>query len=326
MKLSLNEQKLLAALRFNARASAAQIAKLSHLPQHSVYRYQRQLEEKGILTPYVVVNLAALGLCDFGIFVSAERSSASLRQRLLSFLVRSPSVPWVVEYSAGEFQYAFSVVAKHISEVDNFLMNLSENTGQACLRQSVLNRVSWEVYGERYLPGAASSMRGYRIAGTCEKVASLDELDWALLRLLSAPRLATLKELARGLGEPLTTVEYRLKVLEKTGVIIGYCNLLDLSKVGVQYYHALLSERKRSRRFRQKLLAYFQRNPRVVATTLSVGEWNYEFELNVSEPDEVQSLEADLCEEFPEDTFTLKLLHVNKVHKMQPLPSVVTKI
>jgi Lrp/AsnC family transcriptional regulator len=267
----------------------------------------------------MVVDIRALGFSDYGIFVEGERPSRALPDGLLAFLKRSPLVPWVVEYAAGRFKYAFSLVARHVGEIDDFLLELGER-GQARQRQAVISRVCWHVFGERYLVNGRVEMGAYQ-CGAEHPCAALDALDWKLLRLLSAPRTATLSQLARSLSIPVSTVDYRLKALERSGVIICHANMIDAAALGMQRYHVLLTERRRSRTFRRALMSFLEAHHEAVGMTTCVGEWDYEFEVHASDPEAIGAFEAELNTLFRKHPFTVELLQVAKVHKLQPLPA-----
>jgi Lrp/AsnC family leucine-responsive transcriptional regulator len=62
----------------------------------------------------------------------------------------------------------------------------------------------------------------------------LDELDCKLLRELQVD-CRSLQEIADKISTPVSTLHYRVKKLEKDGVIKGYSAILDPNKVGFQF-------------------------------------------------------------------------------------------
>lgn len=79
-----------------------------------------------------------------------------------------------------------------MSEVNALLVELGELTAQSSIRQSVVQRVHWQVAGERCLFDPTVSSSGYK-HGTEASLSQLDALDWKLLRLLSAPKSSSLR-------------------------------------------------------------------------------------------------------------------------------------
>jgi len=60
----------------------------------------------------------------------------------------------------------------------------------------------------------------------------LDEKDLKLLMMLQNNSNVSIKELAKKLGSPITTVYSRIRRLEKLGVIKKYTAILDANKLG----------------------------------------------------------------------------------------------
>lgn len=67
----------------------------------------------------------------------------------------------------------------------------------------------------------------------------LDELDVAILKELQNECRTPLQEIAERVGAPTSTVHYRLKRLEKTGIIGGYYAILNSEKLDIDYIAAI---------------------------------------------------------------------------------------
>ena len=63
----------------------------------------------------------------------------------------------------------------------------------------------------------------------------LDELDLRLLHELQQDCRTPLHELAKKVGHPTSTVHYRIKRLERAGIIEGYYAKLNSEKIGMDY-------------------------------------------------------------------------------------------
>jgi Lrp/AsnC family leucine-responsive transcriptional regulator len=67
----------------------------------------------------------------------------------------------------------------------------------------------------------------------------LDELDIAILKELQSECRTPLQEIAERVGAPTSTVHYRLKRLEKTGIVGGYYAKLNSEKLDIDYIAAI---------------------------------------------------------------------------------------
>jgi DNA-binding Lrp family transcriptional regulator len=67
------------------------------------------------------------------------------------------------------------------------------------------------------------------------KKRKLDELDYKILRELQKECRTSLQDIANVVGAPTSTVHYRVKRLEKNGVIEGYYAKINSEKVDLDY-------------------------------------------------------------------------------------------
>ena len=63
----------------------------------------------------------------------------------------------------------------------------------------------------------------------------LDELDIAILEELQKECRTSLQEIAEKVGAPTSTAHYRLKRLERAGIIDGYYAKIDPGKLDIDY-------------------------------------------------------------------------------------------
>ena len=65
-----------------------------------------------------------------------------------------------------------------------------------------------------------------------EETATLDKIDFAILKILQQNARATIKEISEGVHLSTTPVHERIRRMEQSGVIQQYVTLLNASKVG----------------------------------------------------------------------------------------------
>jgi len=69
--------------------------------------------------------------------------------------------------------------------------------------------------------------------------AKLDDLDLAILRELQEECRTALQEIAARVGAPVSTVHYRVKRLEREGIIEGYNARINPEKMDLEYITAI---------------------------------------------------------------------------------------
>ena len=91
----------------------------------------------------------------------------------------------------------------------------------------------------------------------------LDKVDRKILYSIEADAHTPISELARKTRTSRTVAEYRLKQLEKRGIIRGYYCLLDPSKFGLTVWKLWVSLRPTSPDERKQFFSYIEKHPRI---------------------------------------------------------------
>ena len=133
------DQKILAHLQTNARATNLELAQVVQLSPAQCHRCHKRLEELGLIRAYEArLEPAALGWSVTAfIHVSMERSHV---RELEQFLVHVRQLAEVLEcYSVtGDFDYVLKVTARDLPSLSRFLMGtLMRLPGVASVRSSV---------------------------------------------------------------------------------------------------------------------------------------------------------------------------------------------
>jgi len=108
-----------------------------------------------------------------------------------------------------------------------------------------------------------------------EKTIKLDLRDKKLLYELDLDARQTYRELARKLGVSKEVIIYRMKQLEKKGVIEGFYTLIDFSKLGYQMFRVYVTLQNTSAEEEKEIFDYMikQRNSFWVAKIS--GKWDF---------------------------------------------------
>lgn len=137
------DRQLLEALRANARAPYAELARTVGLSAPSVQERVRRLEERGVITGYhAVVAPEAVGLgvsALVGIFQSDSAETDDVSRRLRD-------VPEIEDcwYVAGEENFVAKVRAADVAALEGVVAKLRRIRGVARTRTTVVLSTRWE--------------------------------------------------------------------------------------------------------------------------------------------------------------------------------------
>jgi DNA-binding Lrp family transcriptional regulator len=150
----------------------------------------------------------------------------------------------------------------------------------------------------------------------------LDKKDQRILQelLLNCRQPST--QIARKVGVSREVVDYRIKRLEREGVIRGYIALVNNYQLGLEQYTLFLSLRKD-----EKVVPYLQKHPHVIWMAICSGMWDVVCTLLTKDKEELEDVIAEITQEIREQLIgydiSLRLkgykepLHITKRHQVK---------
>ncbi|MCW3987928.1 MAG: Lrp/AsnC family transcriptional regulator [Candidatus Thorarchaeota archaeon] len=103
----------------------------------------------------------------------------------------------------------------------------------------------------------------------------LDDLDCAILRELQNDCRTPLQEVAEKVGAPTSTVHYRVKRLEREGVIDGYYARINPEKFGMDYITVIKVQASYGPGFGDRIGKRISKLPGVWAVYFTLGETDF---------------------------------------------------
>ena len=103
----------------------------------------------------------------------------------------------------------------------------------------------------------------------------LDSLDVLVLKYLQEDSRTPLEKIAVAAGVPKSTIHYRIRKLEKMGVIQGYCAKVDPALLGKDYVAVSLIRGKYGPRYHERLGRKLAAIPGAWAVYFVFGDWDF---------------------------------------------------
>jgi len=293
VKLDKADRIILAELDKNCRISAGELAKRARKSRQSVeYRIKRLVRE-GVITSFnVAINPHKMGYRLYKIYLQL-RNIPEERERLLEHLKGSGRVYWMGECD-GAWDLIFGVFAKSdydFYEVKNALIS---NFGKLIVNKQYDFILDVKQYPKMYFSGevSAPTMFGGTIVDN-----EIDELDHAILGEIVNNARVSMTELAVKVESRPEKVSSRLKRMEKLGIIIQYRIGVNLEKLGLEMYKAILHIERYTKEDEKMLLEYVSGLSNVQYFIRNI--WDIEPELVVEDYHEYIQIIEKLKEKFP---------------------------
>lgn len=289
--LDQKDRRIIAALDENARLPVTAIARKAGLSKQSAaYRLER-LQNEGILKQALaVVDLPRLGYTGFQLYVKLCNVSKRREEALVSFVKNHQRVVWGVRCT-GNWDLLVLFAELTPADFQKDLKQMLAKFGQCVAKKAVSIYLTWEHLSHKYITGEQLKSR---ILGKQKLSAEIDEEDEKILAAIATEARKSIVEISVATKIPASTVAFRLKELQKTGVITGFAPQLDFHKTGYQYSHIMLKLRGEDDEKSRQLTGYLERQENVVYLVECVGEADLELEAHVRNPVELQKLLFEL--------------------------------
>jgi DNA-binding Lrp family transcriptional regulator len=286
------ERTILGFLDEDPTQGLAALARRSHRHVGTVQRVILRLRERARLKIRPFINLLALGYHDVVVYANLAVDEPARQRRLVERIRRSEQVSWL-SYLIGDHQLAFAFYCRHLSELGDFIAQLSAVNEASFSSWVVSPRLRYTQYNRKYLLPEGGKQRAYHFT-TADPFLTIDNLDAEILWTLANTDAESNREVARALGAPPATVDRRLQQLRSSGVICGSIAMVPQEFLGVTVYRLLLTCRFLSQQLRAALEKFCLHHPTVIFLIESLGPYNFEIGVEVSRPQEIPVLAQEI--------------------------------
>lgn len=317
MKLTDEVKKILSSVQYFGDVSSHAIAKKLGLKESTVRRVISTSFTQGILKRRVYINSYALGLSQYSIFFNSSNRSAAHKLALRNLLIASPCVELVLEVG-GQFDFGIVVTAASAFEVEKFLEHLTSKKGGAISGIRIHTRTGWYYFGAKYLylPPYRPTIKISPSGPVCR----LSSEDLSILDAFCKSDDGNRSTISRKLGIPLSTLQYRLSQLEKTGIIAGVRYQILAERIRHESFRVLVAASAPSQSLRVALHEWAQKHRSVLTFMHGIGNWDYELRIEADEIVAAKSTVDEMHDRFSGVLGATELIPISGVLKMALTP------
>jgi len=295
-KLDLLDRKILYELDINARQPLTTLSKKIHKDRNIIEYRIKKLQEKGIIKNFVtLIDAGKLGLTIWNVYLEFQNLNASKEKEIINFLKKNKKVWWVAQ-TTGRWDMIYSIFVKDVKEFYDTVNDFNSKYGKYLLRQSLAAHVEVEVFSRGYFLNKPSL--GVTWYKKFEQI-KLNEIDKKILKELSTNARISSVELATKINSTARIVAYRIKDLQKKGIITRFRLQLNQSKIGYGFYKVILNLKNLSKTNDKALEEYCKNLGNVFHFERKIGPWMLELEMDVESYEKVNEIMKNMKEAFP---------------------------
>lgn len=229
------DEKILMELTLNSRIPLNRLAKKVGISREvATYRLNKLIKEKIINGFYTIIDAEAIGFSRYGFLIQLKGISEKEEKELIDYLVKHDFTSYLGP-NIGKWNLCFDIFAKDIQHLQKIIKEILDKAGKHLETYSIIS------LGER-LESFPIKIFGSKkeIEYKKSKETKLDKKDLEILRILSNNSRIEYKEISKKLNMTANAIKYRIKNLEKTGIIKGYTISVDKRKLGFEFYNLQL--------------------------------------------------------------------------------------
>ena len=300
-KLDLIDRKILLELDKNCRQPEKHIAKAVGRSRESVkYRIQ-QLEKKGIIDGYLTtINPNKFGYHLFKIFLQVENIEEE-REKLVDYLKSKEQIYWM-GLSEGNWDMAFATYAKNQVEFYEIKNDLLTKFNHIIVKMATGELVDVHQHLKNFLlPQKFETIKEWDktlLWGNVTEENNLDKIDKKILQILSNNARIPITKLAREVKSTASIVRSRIKRLEELDIIQAYRIALDLNKLGLEFFKAIIYLKKLPPNRKRAFYEYIKNHPKIIYFIRTFTPWEIELEFVVESYLEFNEIIKELRSEF----------------------------
>ena len=317
-KIDLKDRKILYELDKDSSQTNKQIARRVGASEMVVSNKIKRLIDKGVIENfYVKTNSSLLGSIHLKVYLRLHNITKIKERELLNHLKKQKNILWLASLR-GKYDIVLSVYVKSISEFSEKYEVLFSGWHEYILDRNVVVLESASTYTKAYL--LEKQMPEEIVYSEGEKINKVDKKDEELLKLLSTKSRMRFVDIANKLKVSADTVKYRIRNLEKKGIITGFGVKINFDKLSNNYHLIFLKLQNMDLKKYSQLKNLSKINKNVIVYIKTIGDHEAELEIETSNKEELDNLIKDLRDKFVNEIKDYELLEVTEEHLLNYYP------
>ncbi len=315
-ELDLLDRKIMYELDLNARSPVTKIAKRVRESKDTVnFRIKRLLREGYLKGFYTVFNTAKLGMYYYKTYIKLHRTTPEIEKQIADFIGNYKTCAYLGSVE-GNYDFIFLIAVRNAKDFTDFLGKFGERFGEYVLEKDVHVVTVTHRLNEKFLYAGPTSKHSY-YQDRLESV-KIDKIDRRILHEVSFNARIPIVELAARIGISPNIAKYRLRRMEKEGVIIGYVSAPNFDRLGLRFIQ--LNFNLKQREDISPIIQFFDNTRKCLFALELIGKYDLTVEIHVRDEGELRSILDEFKKAFVNRYNRYDILNVYKENVVVWLP------
>ena len=318
INLDTKDRKILYYLDKNSRQSFSSIGKKIGLHRNNIIKRVQKLKDEGVIFKFFThFDPTRLGYQILRFYFVLQYTSPSLKKQIIDDLVKN-KYSMTVNSCEGNIDLSAYFIIKNIYEFqkiwDKFL----------CKYRDYFSKTYFSFWCNSYMYNYTflidnKSVKRYDIDNFMKfgggKRFEMDILDLQILKIIFSNARKPTIEIAKELNVTTSTINSRIKNLEKKGIINGYGLWINFDKLDYNLYKLDIFLRDGSQK--NKMNNFILNNPHIRSHYVSIGDCaDLEYEIILRNVNHIHEFMDSVIEKFPDSIKNYSYFNSIKTHKL----------
>lgn len=315
-KLDNLDRKIMYELDLNARASSNQIAKKLRTSKETInFRIKRLIKDKYLKGFYTIFDTAKLGRFYFKTLIKFNGTTPEIEEKIISFLSNQEKCAYLGSCD-GPYDLTLLIAVEETRQFKEFMIQFKNKFGDYILENEVHVVLSTHRFNQKFLHSGTTSKHSY-YQDRIEKP-NIDRLDVKIMKCLSENARISLVEISKIVKADAKVVNYRIKNLQKKGIILAFVSAPNFDKLGFEFIQ-LNFKLKRLDSIKE-IIEFFDKTNRCMYALELLGKYDLTIELHVENDKVLRDIIESFKKNFVKDISDYDIFNVYKEHKVIWLP------
>src|SRR3989344_7299192 len=311
-ELDLLDKKIMYELDLNSRAPVTEIAKKARASKETVnFRIKRLLKEGYIKNFYTIFNTSKLGKFYYKTFVKFHNATRLKEQEIIDYLKATEACAYLGSCE-GPYDLIFLIVVESSRQFKEFLTDFKGRFGDLILEKEVHTVLTVHRLNQKFLYAGPTKKHSFYQDEISH--ADIDETDIKILRELSTNARIPLVELAKKAGADSKVVKYRMKKLEREGIIRAYTSSPNFDRLGLQFIQINFS--LKTLKIIPYIISFFDATNKCLFAVELLGKYDLTIEIHIENDRVLRQIMDDFREKFVNQYIDYDTFNMYREHTM----------
>jgi len=273
--MDVKDKKILEELFINSRIPISILSKKVGVSREVAMYRIKKLQKSVIKEFYTIINYGSLGFRRHGVFMQLKGITSKKEKEFIEYLIKHDHVTYMSPI-IGKWNLAFDVIVKDETQLREIILQLTAKIAPHIESYIVTGTgLDMENYPIKYVGKISQNMR---VKKNKPIKYELDDIDKKILKLMAQNSRIEYQELSKKLKLAANTIKYRIKNMEKSGIILGYTIGIDHRTLDYELYNLQL---KLNNTESSKFLAYIKNHQKTIYYYKHLGQENWDIDIGV---------------------------------------------